>query len=180
MINKDKNVVLIGFMGTGKSSVGRILARKLGRDSIDIDVLIEQREGRTISQIFETEGEAHFRQLEKVAIAEIAEKKGIVITTGGGAVLEPANLEVLRKNGIVVSLSADPETIYERVKHSRHRPLLRSEDRLAQIRKLLEAREPLYRQSDLFFKTDGCSSDKMAGMILNALERLSREAGPND
>ena len=166
----DKNIVLIGFMGTGKSSVGKILAKRLHRVWIDIDLRIEETQKRKIADIFEKEGEAHFRQLEKDAIKEAAQGTQRVITTGGGVVLDPENMERLKKNGIVVGLKAAPETIFTRVKDSRHRPLLKGGDLMAEIRRLLAQRQPLYDRADAIFHTDDKSALQVADAIVNALD----------
>src|SRR5689334_7004430 len=142
-----RNLVLIGFMGTGKSSVGKVLGRKLSRPVIDVDQTIETREKKKIAEIFEAQGEAGFRRLEKEAVRDAASRDGVVITTGGGAVLDPENVRALKANGWIVSLTATPETIYRRVKDSRHRPLLKSADVLGEIARLLEARKGLYDEA---------------------------------
>lgn len=165
-----KNLVLIGFMGTGKSSVGKVLGRKLSRPVIDIDQSVEARENRKIEAIFESEGEAAFRRLEKKAIEEAASQDGAIITTGGGAVLDPENLRVLRANGWILALTATPDTIYKRVKDSRHRPLLKHADVLGEITRLLEARKTLYDDADYRFETDGRNPSQVARMILDTLK----------
>lgn len=166
----EKNIVLIGFMGTGKSTVGRILARRLKRSWVDVDQKIEEAENRKIAEIFEKDGEAHFRLLEKEAIQKIASGTHLVITTGGGAVLDPENRTLLKKNGFLIALSAAPETIFQRVRQSRHRPLLK-DDLLTEIRRLLAEREPFYRQSDCTFSTDGKTALQVAEIIEAALEK---------
>ena len=165
-----KNIVLVGFMGTGKTSVGKALAKKLGRPVIDIDRIIEEKEKRKISDIFEKDGEPRFREIEKEAIRAQAATEGAVITTGGGAVIDPENIKALRKNGTLVALLASPESIFERVRNAKHRPLLNGKDMLTEIKRLLAIREPYYRQSDLQFETDGRTSDEVADMILQALK----------
>ena len=165
-----KNIVLIGFMGTGKTSVGKALAKKLGRPVIDIDRIIEEKEKRKIGDIFKKDGEARFRAIEKEAILSQAGKEGAVITTGGGAVLDPANVEALRTNGCLVALLASSETIYERVRNAKHRPLLNGKDMRAEISRLLEIREPHYRRAEYQFETDGLTADQVADMILEALK----------
>ena len=165
-----KNIALIGFMGTGKSSVGKELAKKLGREHVDIDALIEKVQKKKVAEIFEGPGEAAFRRLEKETILSVSRREGLVITTGGGAVLDPQNLAALREKGVVICLAASPETIFKRVKHSPHRPLLLGEDRLGQIRRLLETRRPFYSQSDGLFETDGLTPSQVAVSILEFLK----------
>ncbi len=166
-----KNIVLIGFMGTGKSTVGKILAKKMNRALVDIDHLIEEKEKRKIFEIFEKEGEDYFRRLEKKVILDVASHSGQVITTGGGAVMDAENLAALRSNGLLVALTATPETIYRRVKDARHRPLLKSQDVTGEIRRLLEARTPVYKTADLCFASDGQTGPQVAARILEALEK---------
>jgi shikimate kinase len=165
-------------MGTGKSSVGRVLANRLERPLVDVDQRIEKQENKKIAEIFEKEGEAAFRSLEKRAIAEIAAMSGAVVTTGGGAVQDPENVEALRKNGWLIALSATPETIYERVRGSQHRPLLRVADPLAEIRRLLELRKPFYAGADFFFHTDGKKASEVAREILEVLKVKTQTDGP--
>ena len=157
-------------MGTGKTSVGKILGKRLSRAVVDVDLYIEAAEKKKISQIFQEEGEAYFRSLEKKAIEEICRRDGIVITTGGGAVIDSKNLECLKKSGWVVGLFATPQTIFKRVKDSRHRPLLDGKDKLGEIERLLELRRPFYEKAELRFETDGRSSPQVAELILEALK----------
>lgn len=164
-----KNIVLIGFMGSGKSSVGKILAKKMDRVFLDLDEWIERKEGLKISKIFEKNGEQYFRALEKEAVRFVSSYENRVITTGGGVVLDPENLENLRQNGIIVSLIATPETIFERVKNSKHRPLLDVDDKLEKIRKLYDERISLYQKADYQFKTDGLAAQEVAGLIFDKL-----------
>jgi len=164
-----KNIVLVGFMGTGKSSVGRVLARHTRRQFVDLDRYIEEKEKRKIRDIFEKDGEERFRALEKDAVRRWSAAENHVITTGGGTVVDPENLAAL-KSGILITLLAKPETIYERVKHSKNRPLLKDKkDLLAEIRRLLEARRPFYEKSDFYFDTDGKSASQVARMIEHVL-----------
>lgn len=170
MVGK-KNIVLVGFMGSGKSSVGKILGKLLKRPVVDIDRRIEEREKRKISEIFEKDGEAFFRSLEKEAIRETAAQEGRVITTGGGAVLDPENVSALKEKGCLVALSAEPETILRRVRNSRRRPLLKGDDLLSEIRRLLEIRKPYYELADFHFATDGKSALAVARQIVETLEK---------
>ncbi|MBI2095474.1 MAG: shikimate kinase [Candidatus Omnitrophica bacterium] len=165
-----KNIVLIGFMGTGKTSVGKILASRLGRRVIDIDRFIETSEKKKIREIFEKEGEARFRVLEKEAVGVVARQTGVVITTGGGVVLDPENVRALRRNGVLVELTATPETVFRRVKDSARRPLLGGGDLMARIRELYEPRRALYGQSDYHFSTDGRSPSEAADEIFEKLK----------
>jgi len=148
------NLSLTGFMGVGKSTLGRHLANSLRYKFVDTDELIEHRAGKTITEIFETDGEAHFRSLEHQLVEEMATWKRIVISTGGGLVTTNNNLELLKSYSFVVCLWASPETIYQRVKRQQHRPLLQTEDPINTIRNLLATRAPFYKQSDLLVHTD--------------------------
>ncbi len=165
-----RNIVLIGFMGTGKTSVGKQLAAKLKRPLVDIDHFIEQKEKAKIRDIFEARGEAHFRALEKEAVAVAARGQGQVITTGGGVVLDAENVRMLKETGILVALEASPETIYKRVKDSRHRPLLKGDDLMASIESLYHIRKPLYESAELRFQTDGRTASEVAAVIDEALK----------
>lgn len=169
-LQSERNITLIGFMGTGKTSVGKSLGRQTGRIVVDVDHWIESKTKRKIRDLFEKDGEARFRSLEREAIAEISGMSHAVITTGGGAVLDPANVDALKQSGWVVSLSASPETIYERVKDSRRRPLLKGDAR-AEILRLLELRKPLYAIADYDFCTDGLSPEQVAQLIVETLEK---------
>ncbi len=168
---KPESIALIGFMGTGKTSVGKALAPKLGFRVMDVDTYIESHEKRKISEIFDKSGEAYFRSLEKKAVSELAQQKGLVITTGGGVVLDPENIQALRQHALIIALLASPETIYERVKSSKHRPLLQKEDVMAEIRHLYEDRAPLYQAADLKFETDGQTPSQVAQIIFEALNK---------
>ena len=168
----QRNVVLIGFMGTGKSAVGKILAKLLGRPWVDVDLRIEQAQKKKISEIFEKEGESAFRRLEKEMIRDVASQSGLVVTTGGGAVLDEENRKRLKQSGVLVALSASPETIFQRVKDSRHRPMLKtSGDLMTEIKRLLALRQPFYEKADMTFQTDGKNASQVAEAIAEALEK---------
>lgn len=140
-----KNLVLVGFMGSGKTTVGQWVAERLGMLFVDMDHLIEQRGGQTVSEIFKTKGEPHFRKLERDLVCELAAKNGQVIATGGGIVLDPGNIQDLGRTGVLVCLWAEPRVVYERTKQARHRPLMEGDGRMRRIKKLLRQREALYK-----------------------------------
>lgn len=140
------NLFLVGMMGSGKSTMGRQLARALEKRFVDSDTEIENLTGVLITTIFEIEGEESFRAREESVIAELCRLSNIVLATGGGAVLRPTNRRLLSGNGTVVYLHAPVETLWERTKSSRHRPLLRTGDPLAKLRELYRFRDPLYRE----------------------------------
>ena len=157
-------------MGTGKTSVGKVLGKKLKKTVLDVDQWIESKEKRSIAEIFEKDGEAYFRRLEKEAVQAIAREENVVITTGGGAVLDPDNRRALSESGWVVALHASPEAIFKRVKNSKKRPLLQEADMLSEIQRLLEVRKPLYHQADFSLDTDGKNPAQVAKMILRTLK----------
>jgi shikimate kinase len=161
-----KNIVLTGFMGAGKSSVGRALSEKTGMPVIDTDDEIEKRAEMAISDIFEKHGEPHFRDLEKDEVARVSDMEGHIIITGGGVVLKKENMDNLRKNGVIFYLHASPEAIYERIKDETHRPLLQVEDPLGKIKELLEYRAPFYADNDFTIDTSGLTVDEVAEEVL--------------
>lgn len=167
---EPRNVVLVGFMGSGKSTVGRLLAERLGAEFIDTDRWIEEQAGCTISQIFERDGEPAFRRMEREAIDHVAADTGRVIATGGGCLNDPGNLDALRRCGVMVWLQASPETIWRRVGADPRRPMLRSSDPQGRIRQLLDQRHHLYAMADLYIPTDGCSAQQVADEIERLLE----------
>jgi len=164
------NIVLTGFMGTGKSAVGKILAQKLKMDYVDIDEVIEKREKKKIFNIFETEGEEYFRQKESQIISTISRWDNYVVSTGGGAILKEENLNALKSNGIVICLWARPEIILKRASKENTRPLLKGENRKEKIKELLEIRQPYYERADLKIKTSNLSSEEVAEKILRVLK----------
>ena len=141
------NIILTGFMGTGKTTLGQLLAKKIGYKFIDTDTLIETQIGQTISDFFQQQGEAAFRKLESELVENLAEKQGLVIATGGGLVLNPNNVAMLSKTGKIICLTASPEEILTRVsKQQGVRPLLQGENPLGKITQLLQQRDSVYRQ----------------------------------
>jgi shikimate kinase len=166
----DQNIVLLGFMGTGKSTLARWLSQKLNRKAVSTDQAIEERQGQKIPQIFESLGEPHFRQLEQVAVEEIAAQKNIIVDCGGGVVLNPINIQNLKKNGLIVYLSASPEWILKRTQGRKHRPLLNVDDPFKKIQELLALRKPLYEQAaDWTIDTDGKTNEDVGMEVLKKI-----------
>lgn len=165
-----KNLVLIGFMGSGKSTVGRELHSRLGYDLVDMDSVIERRQGRPITRIFEEDGEEYFRNLETDLLRELAlDASRKIISTGGGVVGREENRELLRKLGYVVWLQAPVEVIYERTSRNRDRPLLQTEDPIGKITALLEKRTPWYAETaHLRVDTSGLDGGELATGILES------------
>jgi shikimate kinase len=159
------NLALIGFMGTGKTSVGRLVAENLRFEFLDTDELIQSSTGRTIADIFAKDGEPAFRALERKVVTELATHEKTVISTGGGLPTNPENLAALKTFALVVCLWAAPEKIWERVRHQSHRPLLLDADPQKKIRELLAIREPFYRQADVLMNTDQRSAREVAQQI---------------
>ena len=165
------NVFLVGLMGAGKTTVGRLLARRLKLRFYDSDLEIERRCGVKIPLIFEIEGEAGFRERERQAIAELTALTGIVLATGGGAVLDEENRRRLAAGGTVVYLSARPEDLFARVRQDRNRPLLAGSDPLGRLRQLHRERDALYRSvADLVVETDTRSVQALARALITRLE----------
>jgi shikimate kinase len=165
-----RNIYLIGPMGSGKSAVGRIVARLVDAPFMDSDAEIEKRTGVDISYIFEREGEARFRQREKEALEALTLIEPLVLATGGGAILLPENREMLAQRGCVVYLITSVEQQTHRVSHARHRPLLANVDPEAKLRQLMIEREPLYSSvADIRVTTDGRKIQAVAEEIVKAL-----------
>lgn len=170
-----ENIFLVGLMGAGKSTVGRLLARRLSKRFVDTDHEIEKRNGVTIPVIFEIEGEDGFRRREQEVLADLAQEEGLVLSTGGGIVLRPENREALRNHGFVVYLNARPELLAERTKHDRSRPLLNVEDPLARLRQLHAVRDPLYREvAHAIVETGRGAPQQVVQAILSEMMRIDR------
>ena len=171
--SKNNNIFLVGLMGAGKTTIGRLLARKLNKRFVDSDHEIEARTGVKIPVIFEIEGEAGFRKREEAAIAGLTALSGIVLATGGGAVLSAANRDKLKKNGVVIYLRGTPEHLYERTRHDRNRPLLQTGNPLAKLRELFRQRDPLYREvADIVVDTGRQSVAGMTRVLYGKLDLL--------
>lgn len=166
----SKNIVLIGLMGAGKSTVGRMLAEKFGLSFVDTDELIEQEAKISISKIFSLYGEIYFRELESQVIKRVSVQDSQVISTGGGVVENSENIVNLKRNGIVIYLKASPLELYRRIKQDESRPLLKSENPLKTLEELLEKREPYYNQADYKIDTSFLSMEE----IINKAELFAR------
>lgn len=165
-----KNIVLIGFMGTGKSSVGVRLAQKLKKQFVDMDQQIEQITRLSINEIFKRHGETRFRSEEKLLAGKLARQSNLVIATGGGAVLDQDNIEALRPNGVIVCLQASAQEIFERVNRRKGtRPLLKKNMRLEDIEEMLKSREKYYAQADYQVSTSGKSTEQVSSEIIHLL-----------
>ncbi len=161
-----RNIILVGFMGTGKTTVGKMLAAKLGYEFVDIDDEIEKEQGVAISYIFSELGEPYFRLLERDKVKALVGRERVVVSAGGGVVLDLRNVEDLKRAGAVVCLSASAEVIMKRVGGSTNRPLLRVPDPMAKIRELMEVRAPYYRQADICIDTSDMSGEETVEEII--------------
>ncbi len=158
--------MLFGFMGTGKTVLAHLLGDRLGRPVMEMDDLIEEREGMKIGRIFAEQGEEYFRIKERELIRDLSREGGKIIATGGGVVLNQANIRDLEKNGILICLTARPEVILQRVADQTHRPLLESADRLETINQLLEERRPLYELIDHQIDTSDLTVNEVLERVL--------------
>ena len=171
MLETSRNIVLIGFMATGKTTVGRELAARLRRKLVDTDEEIERRTGKAISQIFSQYGEGYFREIESAVVREVAAQQNLVITTGGGVVLRPENVKALKENGVLILLKAPPEVIYQRICVKNGRPLLEGHrDVLKRIKELLAERKDAYNVAEFVVDTGRFSVEEAAKLILNYLK----------
>ena len=173
-MNAAKSIVLIGMMGAGKSSVGRCLQQRTGLVRLDTDDMIAAEFGISISEIFEKHGEASFRDAETNVLSKLAPARPAIIVTGGGIVLRPQNVELLKNLGTMVWLMADKSVLFERASRRNTRPLLQNEDPRATFSELFRKREPLYAAAaNLRIDTSAMSHDEVAQTILSKLEELS-------
>ena len=140
------NLFLVGMPGCGKSTLGRMLAKRLNKPFYDADVELERRLGVTIPVIFELEGEPGFRDREEAVLADLAQQSNVIVSTGGGVILRPSNRERLKQGGTVLYLHATPATLWERTRHSKHRPLLQVPEPFAREQELYAMRDALYRE----------------------------------
>lgn len=171
-MDTQKNIAIIGMMGSGKSTIGRLLAAQLARTFVDSDQAIEQKTGVTIATIFEVEGEAGFRQREQLIITELLTLPQLVLATGGGAITHQNTRSLLKNNAFVIYLKAEPHELWRRIQHSRHRPLLHTTNPLDTLQKLLKEREPYYEETaHLIISTKRQSVKKL---VQHITERLNQ------
>jgi shikimate kinase len=161
------NIALIGFMGTGKSTVGRLVAEQLHFEFLDTDEVIESRARKSIAAIFAEDGEPAFRLQEAALIAEMVSRARLVLSTGGGLGANPEHIASLKQHALVICLWASPDAIWERVRGQTHRPLLKEADPPAKIRQLLTLREPVYKQADVILNTEVRSLKEVAQLVLH-------------
>lgn len=176
-----KNIVLIGFMGTGKTTIAIELSHRLGMRYVSTDSLIEKKENRTINEIFKESGEDYFRDVESSIIRDAACMDNLVIDTGGGAVLRDENVAYMKSSGILVCLTADEDTIMERTKKYKHRPLLNVEDPKRKIRDLIAKRAPYYAKADYQVDTGAFTVRQVVDKIIHiALPQLNTKERPKN
>ncbi len=160
------NIYIVGFMGTGKTAVGKELAKKKKWQFLDLDDLIELREKRTIAEIFAKDGEPYFRHLEKRVLQEVAKEKKFVVACGGGVVMDKDNIKVMKETGIIICLTATPEVILKRTFGYAHRPLLSVAEPKKQIELLLKLRAPYYAKADKTIDTSKLSVEQVVQKIV--------------
>ena len=171
IIDEAKNIVLTGLMGSGKSAIGRTIAKKLGRRFIDTDRFIERKTGKTIPEIFEKEGETTFRNLEREIIKKLSQYIGIVIATGGGAMKDLENFKHLKESGWIIALYASPETLYKRIEGKRVRPLLLDKDNpVKTLEDISNERKNMYAKADFQVDTENKEINQIADEIINLLD----------
>jgi len=179
-IKKAPNIFLTGFMGSGKTTIGKEVARHLGFEYLDIDEIIEQLTGKSIAEIFQQDGEQFFRMLEKQVLNDCIQKNNIVVSLGGGTLIDPHNVTAVKQNGILIHLSAEPEEIWERIETTNKRPLLQKLDgtlvpdheALEHIVKLLSIRQKGYNLADTAIPTDNKNQDEVLTIILNYISTI--------
>lgn len=166
------NIFLTGFMGCGKTSVGRVLSQRLGWTFVDLDQVIVDRSGTSIKEIFASQGEPAFRAVETAALSEVASRQSQVVSTGGGAVIAAQNREAMRGSGRIVNLTASVETIAARVTGDSERPLLAADASVERISLMLQGREQFYADADLRIDTTGKTVEAVASEVIDSLKRF--------
>ncbi len=172
---RSGNLILVGMMGSGKTTMGRALARQSGKSFVDSDEEIQRRTGVTIPHIFDIEGENGFRQRESAVIRDLAERDDTVLATGGGAILAKQNRELLRHNGIVIYLKASVHDLWQRTRHDRSRPLLQTGDPYAKLTELFQQRDPLYREvADIVIQSGKQSAQALMLQVVDEIEAFRK------
>lgn len=172
------NLILVGLMGSGKTTLGRALAKHLGKAFVDSDEEIQLRTGVTIPHIFDIEGEAGFRQRETAAIRDLVERDDMVLATGGGAVLAEQSRELMQQNGIVIYLKASVQDLWQRTRHDRNRPLLQTADPHAKLTELFQQRDPLYLQvADIVMQSGKQSAHALMLNLVDEIEKFRKNNG---
>ena len=165
------NIILCGFMGSGKSTIGKMLAKKLDRKFIDLDDYIVEKRGMSINEIFKKYGEANFRKSETQSAKNISLLDNHVVALGGGTVVNPENAEILKTSGKIIMLDISPETVYKRLKNDKSRPLLQTEDKLKAITDMMNSRLPYYNNAtDYKICVDGKSKEQIIEEIIKIIE----------
>jgi shikimate kinase len=170
MRTHERNIVLVGFKGTGKTVVGRQLAERLGYTFVDLDAVIEAESGMPIPTLFTERGEGAFRELEARMVARVTGEKRCVIATGGGTIVNPANLRALKQSGVVVALTADLETIVSRLASATDRPILQGGDLRTRVEQLLVERRDAYAQADVTVDTTARTIEETVDRVLHAVK----------
>jgi len=170
MRDRERNIILTGFKGTGKTAVGKRLAERLGYAFVDLDALVEAEAGVSIPQFLTERGEAAFRELESRMVERVAQQRRCVIATGGGTVVSPVNLRALKQSGVVVTLTADLETLLSRLSAGADHPTLHGDDLRAQVEQLLAERRNAYRQADVTVDTTARTVDETVDSLLHAVK----------
>lgn len=165
------NIYLVGFMGTGKTSVGKELAKKKELPFVDLDDLIELKERSLIRDIFAKKGEAYFRRVENSVLKQVAKEKKFVVSCGGGIVIDPNNIKLMKKSGVLICLSASPEVILKRTSKYSHRPLLNVPNPKKHIDLLLKMRAPYYAKADKIIDTSKISIKEVAAKVLKTIDK---------
>jgi len=173
----ETNLYFVGFMGTGKTTVGRAVAQRMNYQLIDSDAEIERQAGKPIADIFASEGEPAFRAMERVFIEQGHPATGCVVACGGGLVVQAGMLDLLKSKGVVICLHASLDTVLKRTQGSRHRPLLNVDDPMDRIRLLYAQREPIYRQAGTMVLTDGRQLNDIVAHVLRIYRRDAAEFG---
>lgn len=175
-LSQYSNIFLIGFMGTGKSTVSRLLSTILEMDAVEMDQMLEERAGMSISEIFDQYGEEHFRRMETELAVEMQSRSNLVVSCGGGVPMRQENVEAMRKSGAIVLLTASPETIYDRVKNSHNRPVIEQNKNIPFIASLMEQRREKYEAAaDFIIETDGKSAEQICQEIVQRVKEKEQK-----